>query len=184
MDFNSLGNGNPFYILRQGEKPLLEVGVVKAKSQPHVQFPTQTPNIMTGLQTQQVVDVTVTINGKDEVFQNIPIGVEIAQRGNDTFSGSREAMLQAVDAMLQTSKKALDQVPYHKSVIAESEKMLETLNPRYAEEKRQAKTIKSLEERQAATDAKLDSILAILQKLDSPSWHDDWIHNNKRKKGH
>ena len=31
MDFNSLGNGNPFYILRQGEKPVLEVGVVKSK---------------------------------------------------------------------------------------------------------------------------------------------------------
>ena len=97
------------------------------------------------------------------------INVEIAARGNDTFSGSREAMLQAVDAMLQTSKKALDMVNYHKSVIAESEKMMEVLNPRYAEEKKQARTIKSLEERQAATDEKLDSILAILKKLDSPA---------------
>ena len=78
-------------------------------------------------------------------------------------------MLQAVDAMLQTSRKAIEQIPYHKSVIAESEKMLETLNPRYAEEKKQARTIKSLEERQAATDQKLDSILTILRKLDSPS---------------
>ena len=169
MAINNLGNGNPFYILRQGEKPILEVGVVKQISQPHVPFQTQTPNIMAGMQMQQVVDATVTVNGKDEVFPNIPIGVEIAQHGNNTFTGSREAMLQAVDAMLQTSKKALDQVPYHKLVIAESEKMIETLNPRYAEEKRQAKTIKTLEERQAATDAKLDSILAILQKLDSPS---------------
>lgn len=169
MAINNLGNGNPFYILRQGEKPILEVGVVKQISQPHVPFQTQTPNIMAGMQMQQVVDATITVNGKDEVFPNIPIGVEIAQHGSNTFTGSREAMLQAVDAMLQTSKKALDQVPYHKSVIAESEKMIETLNPRYAEEKRQAKTIKTLEERQAATDAKLDSILAILQKLDSPS---------------
>lgn len=169
MDFNSLTNGNPFYVLRKGEKPALEVGVVKSKSQPRAKFPTQTPNIMTGVQIQQVVDVVATINGKDETFQEIPVNVEIAQRGNDTFSGSREAMLQAVDSMLQTSKKALDQIPFHKSVIAESEKMLEALNPRYAEEKKQARTIKTLEERQAATDAKLDSILKILQKLDSPA---------------
>lgn len=169
MDFNSLGNGNPFYVLRKGEKPILEVGVVKSKTPPRAKFPTQTPNAMVGMQIQQVVDIVATINGREETFSEIPINVEIAARGNDTFSGSREAMLQAVDAMLQTSKKAIEQVPYHKSVVAESEKMLEVLNPRYAEEKKQARTIKSLEERQSATDAKLDSILSILKKLDSPA---------------
>ena len=167
MNFDGLTNGNPFYVLRKSEKPILEVGVVKTKSQPRAKFPTQTPNIMAGMQMQQVIDIVATINGKDETFSEIPVNVEIAARGNDTFSGSREAMLQAVDAMLQTSKKAIEQVPYHKSVIAEGERMLETLNPRYAEEKKQARTIKTLEERQAATDAKLDSILAILQKLES-----------------
>ena len=167
MDFNSLANGNPFYVLKKGEKPALEVGVVKSKTQPRAKFPTQTPNIMSGVQMQQVIDIVATINGRDETFNDIPINVEIAARGNDTFSGSREAMLQAVDAMLQTSKKAIEQVSYHKTVITESEKMLEILNPRYAEEKKQARTIKNLEERQAATDAKLDSILAILQKLES-----------------
>ena len=169
MDFNSLGNGNPFYILRQGEKPILEVGTVKSKTQPHVKFPTSTPNIMTGLPNQQVLDVTATINGKDETFSDLPINVEIAQRGTVTFSGSREAMLQAVDAMLQTSKKAIEQVSYHKSVISESEKMLETLNPRYADEKKQARAIKDLQERQNNTDQKLDSILSILKKLDEPA---------------
>ncbi len=169
MDFASLGNGNPFYILRQGEKPILEVGVVKSKTQPRMKFPTSTPNLMTGLQTQQVIDVTATINGKDETFNDLPIGVEIAQKGNTTFSGSREAILQAVDAMLQTSRKAIEQVPYHKSVIAESEKMLEVLNPRYAEEKKQARTIKDLQERQNVTDQKLDTILTILKKLDEPT---------------
>lgn len=158
MDFNSLGNGNPFYILRKGEKPILEVGVVKSKSQPRAKFPTQTPNIMTGVSMQQVIDVVATINGKDETFNDVPVNVEIAARGNDTFSGSREAMLQAVDAMLQTSKKALDQIPYHKGVISESEKMLEVLNPQYADNKRQARTIQSLEEKQKATDSKLAAL--------------------------
>lgn len=169
MNIESLNAGQPFYILRKGEKPVLEIGTVKSKSQPRAKFPTATPNLMNGMNVQQVVDITATINGRDEVFNEIPVNVEIAARGNDTFSGSREAMLQAVDAMLQTSRKALDQIPYHKNVIAESEKMMEALNPRYAEEKKQARTIKALEERQSATDAKLDSILKILQKLDSPA---------------
>ncbi len=168
MDFSSLGNGNPFYVLRKGEKPILDVGVVKSKTQPRAKWPTQNPNVMAGLQVQQVIDVVATINGKDETFSEIPINVEIAQRGNDTFTGSREAMLQAVDSMLQTSKKAIEQIPYHKVVISETEKMLEVLNPQYAENKKQARTISDLERRQADTDKKLDTILTILQKLDSP----------------
>ena len=165
MDFNSLGNGSPFYILRQGEKPILEVGIVKSKSQPRAKFPTSTPNLMQGLQMQQVIDVVATINGKDETFMEVPVNVEIAQKGNVTFSGSREAMLQAVDTMLQTSKKALEQVPYHKSVISESEKMMETLNPQYAENKQQARTIQDLQARQNAQDKKLDDIFSLLQKI-------------------
>ena len=167
MDFNSINNGNPFYVLRKGERPALEVGMVKSKSQPRAKFPTQTPNIMSGIQMQQVIDIVVTINGKDETFSDVPTNVEIAAKGNDTFTGSREAMLQAVDAILQTSKKAIEQVGYHKNVIAESEKMLEVLNPRYAEEKKQARTISDLERRQTETDKKLDTILNILQKMDA-----------------
>ena len=165
MDFQSLGNGNPFYILRQGEKPILEVGIVKSKSQPRAKFPTQTPNIMQGLQMQQVIDVVATVDGKDETFAEVPTNVEIAQKGNVTFTGSREAMLQAVDTMLQASKKALEQVSYHRSVISESEKMMEVLNPQYAENKAQAKTIKDLQEHQNEQDKKLDSILDMLQKI-------------------
>lgn len=160
MDFNSLCSGNPFYVLRKGEKPILEVGIVKSKSQPRAKFPTQTPNIMTGVQMQQVIDVVATINGKDETFSEVPINVEIAARGNDTFSGSREAMLQAVDAMLQTSKKAIEQVPYHKSVITESEKMLEVLNPQYAENKQNARVIQSLQEKQKAQEQQLSELKA------------------------
>lgn len=169
MDIQSLTNGSPFYVLKKGERPVLEIGTVKAKSQPRPQYQTQTPNLMNGMNFQQVVDLTVTINGSDRVINSIPLNVEIAAQGNETFSGSREAMLQAVDNMLQTSKKALEQIPLHKNVIAESEKMLEVLNPRYAEEKKQARTITDLERRQSETDKKLDTILGILQKLDSPS---------------
>lgn len=165
MDFNSLTNGSPFYILRQGEKPVLEVGAVKQKGQLRAKFPTATPNIMAGMQMQQVMDIVATVNGKDETFQDVPANIEIAQKGGITFSGSREAMLQAVDNMLQTSKKALEQTDYHKTVIKESEKMLETLNPQYAENKQQARTIMDLQSRQDAQDKKLDSILSMLKQL-------------------
>ena len=42
---------------------------------------------------------------------------------------------------------------------------METLNPQYAEGKQQARTIRTLEERQDQQDKKLDSILEMLQKM-------------------
>lgn len=173
MDFNSLGVGAPFYVLRKSEKPTLSVGVVKEKTAPQAKYqPQATPNAFNGIQPQMIVSVTATVDGKDEVFSDLPTTVEIAQKGNDVFSGSREAMLQCVDNMIQSSRKALDMVNYHKSVLIEGERMLEVLNPRYADEKRQARTIKGLEERQAETDKKLASLekqnsemLSILRQL-------------------
>jgi hypothetical protein len=98
----------------------------------------------------------------------VPNNIEIAgDKSGCVYSCSREAMLQEVDGMIQVSKKALEQVEYHKSVLTEGEKMLETLNPQYAEGKQQARTIKQLEERQAATDKKLDDILTAIRAMNS-----------------
>lgn len=175
MDFNSLQVGQPIYVLQKSEKPTLQVGVVKTKSDPKSPYQTNQPAIFNGLATMQgqnlVVDVVATIGGADIPFSNVPVNAETTSYNNGmTFvSSSREAMLQGVDTMIQASKKALEQVNYHKSVLTEGEKMLETLNPRYREEKERDRSIKSLEERQDKTDKKLDTILDKLNELFSPS---------------
>lgn len=175
MDFNSLASGSPFYVLRKGGRPTLLVGTVKERTASQPKYHAQAvPTAFNGTNIQQVMTVIATLNGKDETFVDVPSGLEIAARGNDTFSGSREAMLQAVDSMIQASKKTLDMVDYHKTVLDEGEKMLETLNPRYAEEKRQTQTIKTLEAKQVETDKKLSTLetqnaemLSILRKLNN-----------------
>jgi len=175
MDFNSLQTGQPFYVLQKSEKPVLQVGVVKSKSEPKSPYQTNQPAIFNGLATMQgqnlVTDIVVTVNGADVPFNNLPINSESSSynSGQTFVSCSREATLQAVDGMIQTSKKALEQVPYHKTVLTEGEKMLETLNPRYKEEKDRDRSIRSLEERQDKTDKKLDSILDKLNELFTPT---------------
>ena len=173
MDFNSLGAGSPFYILtkREGQKPTLEVGTVKEKvlQQPQYQFQA-VPGAMNGMGAQQqMVRIIVNVDGADRVVPDVPVNVEIAAKGNVTYSGSTQAMMQAVDAMMQTSKAELERENYNKMVLDEGERFMETLNPRYAEEKQRDRTIKSLEERQAATDSKLDTIISKLNELFTPS---------------
>lgn len=172
MDFNSVGLGSAFYIHTkyEGKEPTLEVGTVKERvlQQPQYQLHT-VPGAMNGMGAQQLVRFTVTVNGNDRVIPDLPLNVEIAQKGNVTYSSSPQAMMQVVDAMMQQSKSELEREDYNKMVLSVGEKHMEVLNPRYAEEKKQARTIMSLEERLAATDKKIDSIFTFLQKFDTSS---------------
>jgi len=159
MDFNSLGAGSPFYILKKGDKPILEQGVVKEKTAPQPRYQSQgVSGAYNGMGIQQMTNITVTIAGNDRVIPEVPINLEIAARGNETFTGSREAMIQAVDSMIQASKKALTEVDYHKMVIGEGDKMLESLNPNYKEEKLRAQSIHELQERSNAQDKRLATL--------------------------
>jgi len=175
MDFNSLGAGSPFYILKKGgDKPVLLQGVVKEKTTPQQKYQPQNSGVFNGLGMQHVTNITVTINGNDRIITDIPVNVEIAQRGDETYTGSREAMLQAVDAMVQASRKHISDVPYHKTVVAEGEGMFEVLNPNYAEEKQRIQSIMNLQERADAQDKRLanvekqnSEILSILRTLNS-----------------
>ena len=175
MDFISIGAGSPFYVLQKSDKPVLKIGTVKSKGEQRAPYNTQTPGVFNGLAAMSgqnnVIDIVVTLDGNDVPFSNLPVNSESSTYNNGgTFvSCSREATLQAVDNMIQSSKKALEQVGYHNSVLEEGEKMLEALNPRYKEEKDRDRSIRSLEERQDAQDKKLDKILSRLDEFFTPS---------------
>ena len=173
MDFNSLGTGSTFYIhtKREGKKPTLEVGIVKEKvlQQPQYQL-NAIPSAMNGMgATPQLLRFTVTVGNSDRVIPDLPPNVEIAAQRNETYSGSPQAMMQVVDAMMQTSKSELAREAYNKMVIDEGEKHMEILNPRYAEEKQRDRTIMELVEHRKETDSKLDQILKFMKDLASPS---------------
>lgn len=172
MDFNSLGTGSPFYILtkEEGKKPILDVGTVKEKTVQQPQYQLQAvPNALNGMGQVSMVRIVATVNGNDKAIPDIPSNVEIAQKGNVTYSANPQAMIQAVDAFIQKSRGELERETYNKMMIKEGERMLETLNPRYADEKKRDRTIKSLEERQDAQDKKLDKILERLDEFFAPS---------------
>lgn len=175
MDFKSLGAGQTLYVLQKSEKqkPILQIGIVKTKSEPKSPYQTNQP-LLNGLATMNgqnaVVDIVATINGSDVPFNNLPAnGESTSYNGGGTFvSCNQQATIQAVDAMMQVSRQELEREAFNKSVLEEGEKMLETLNPRYAEEKQRDRAIKSLEERQTATDNKLDKILSRLDEFFAP----------------
>lgn len=179
MDFNQLGQGSPFYILRRvkGEKPVLEIGSVKGKTNPMPNYQAHAiPGAFNGMNPLYVTTLTVTVNGNDRSIPDLPINVEIAAKGNETYSGSREAIMQAVDSMVQDSKRNIADEPYYHLCVSEGEKIMEVLNPNYAEEKRRAESIKELQtksdeqdKRLAAIEEKSSEMLSILRQLTGPT---------------
>ena len=165
MDFNTLGKGSTFYILREGnggkDTPVLEIGTIKEKMvKPQMQY---------GLNAPQMLNITVTVDGSDRVIPDIPSNIEIAQRGKETYTGNLNGILQAIDNMMARSQANLDNHDYDRMVLNVGEKMKERLNPRYAAEKERDRTIEELVNHRKETDSKLDQILAFMRDLTSPS---------------
>ena len=168
MEFGNLGNGSPFYILTQakGQKPTLEVGIVKEKALLQPQYQLQAvPGAMSGITQQQNVRVVVTINGNDRIIPDIPANVEIAQKGDVLYTGSQQAIIQAIDKMIQVSKGEIEREAYNRVVIETGKEMMAVVNPQYAASVQQEKSIKDLQARQDEQGKMLENIYSLLQKM-------------------
>ena len=173
MDFQSLRAGSAIYILhRDDATPRLIIGTVQNKPEPRPRYMTQTPgatpNVYAGTNMMQpVVEVVVKCGTEDVPFSNLnPADSSATYNNGQTFiTTTPDAMLPAVDAMIQDSRKALERVDYHKSVLVEGEKMLETLNPRYREEKEQKQDIANLKGQMGDIVSTMNTMMSMMQDL-------------------
>lgn len=162
MDFKTLGDNSPVYIIRK--KPFrYEVGTLKSKStKPGNQY--QVP-----LSTAQMIDIVLSVNGSDEIIPNVPSELEVVDYKGSFYSTTPDGILQALSTLMQMASNGKAEQSYYDSILEEGEKVKELLNPQYAEGKRQARTIKDLQDRADAQDKKLDKILSRLDDFFKPS---------------
>ena len=157
-----MGENSPVYIIRK--KPFsYETGVLKSKGTKPI---AQNPYIP---QAQNTIDIVVSVGGTEEKLPNVPKDKEVLEYQNSFYSVTPEGILQAVSNMMQLAQTTLDDKGYYESVIKEGEKVIEKLNPQYAENKRQARIVRELQDHVDRQDKKLDTILDKLNELFSPS---------------
>ena len=159
MDFKTLGENSPVYVIRK--KPfLMEMGTLKQKGgQPMQQNPFMPQNM------PQTIDVTITVNGSDEVVPGIPVGTDIVEYRNTFYSVSSEGAQRALANLMQMASNGKAEQAYFDTILEKGEGYMEQLNPQYAEGKRQARSIKTLEERQDKQDKVLSQILSKVNEL-------------------
>lgn len=162
--FSALRQGNLFYSLDKTNEPKLKIGEVVSVSQPQPKFGQYQPYVTTA---ETFVDVTVKFdNGAQEEYKQLPSALCIANFNNQNLvvSESRDLMAMEVEAMMRSSQKILDSIAYHEKVVAESDKLLRELNPRFAKEKETDEKIKSLEDGVTNLSATLSDVKDMLSK--------------------
>ena len=158
MDFNSLGESSPIYVIRKKPFEFL-TGTLKSKVQK------QPSNPYMPQPTPQPIDIVVNVGGSDETVPNVPVGMEVVEYKGSYYSTTSEGAQQAISGLMQIGRDGLDNQQYFRSLIEEGEKAIEGINPQYAEGKRQARVVKELQERADAQDRKLDEILSFMREL-------------------
>lgn len=165
MNFSELQPGANFYILSTNNGLSVAVGTVKGKTAPYWPMPANGMN-------SQLVDLTININGQDRVVPGLPVSLEVAGRDPEIYTGNRETAERVIDEKMAEADKMLQNIPYYQKVKQDGPSCKETINPGYAQTRRQAETIEQLQQRLAATEGKLSKMtdmqtrtLELLEKL-------------------
>ena len=172
MDFQSLKQGSPIYILQEGgSEPQLTIGTVVNKPEPKPQYMSQTPgatpNIYTGTNMMQpVVEVVAHIGNEDIPFSNLTPTATTASynNGQTTISCTTEGMLPAVDAMMQKARKRIEERPYDDAVMVKGKEFLMALNPRYKEEEEQKQDIANLKGQMGDVVNTMNTMMGMLKE--------------------
>ena len=165
MNFSTLNNGATFYIICTNNGLNVIMGTVKGKSAPYWPVPA-------GSMNQQLVDVTISVNGQDRVIPGLPSNLEVAGRDPEIYTGNRELAERIIDERMDAARKALQDRPLYEKILADGPKIKEMINPDYAQTRKQNESIEQLQARAQATEAELQQMkaqnarmLEILEKM-------------------
>ena len=164
VNFSELQPGANFYVISTNGGLQVAVGTVKGKTAPY--WP------MNNSMNSQLVDVTINIGGQDRLVPGLPINLEVAGRDPEIYTGNRETAERIIDEKMSEADKIIQNVAYYQKVKQDGPKCKEIINPGYAQTRRQAETIESLQAELAATKGELQGMremqaktLELLEKL-------------------
>lgn len=162
--FQSLRQGNLFYILEKGDSIRLKIGTVVNVSNPQPKNNQFGVTANYGVQSEMYVDVRVKVGEEQMEFKQLNANMNIANSGNMVVSDSKEAMSAEVEGLLRNSKQIIESVPYHEKVVMSCDSMLRELNPQFAKEKEQEEKIGMLEEKMGSIEGTLSDMMGMLSK--------------------
>lgn len=162
--FQNLRTNSQIYILHKENNPYVETGTVVSVSAPTPKFPV--PPGFNPLQ-EMVVDIVVRVNGQENTYQKLPANLDIADFGNGqiTLSASRDAMNAEISSQKQKSLDMINSLPYHQGLVAGYDKILQEINPEFAEKQRQQDEINVLKSQMSEMSKSISDLMALNKQL-------------------
>lgn len=163
--FGGLRQGNLLYILeKNAQGATLRVAQVESVSNPTPRYGQMN---QFSAQTDMVVDIKARHNEETLEFKQLNTSLSIANSGNLVLSDSEKAMSAEVEALMRTSKQAIDATPYHQRMYDDLKGIYMELNPQFAKEKEREDKINALEGKMGKIEGTLDKIQQMLSNLTS-----------------
>lgn len=161
--FGGLRQGNLFYILDKSNLTL-HIGEVENVSNPKTKYNQNAFQSVPFAQPEAEIDIRVKVGDSVHNIEQLPVGQSSTLKNNVFVTDSKDMMNAEVEAMLRSSRQAIDSVPYHENVITACDKMLRELNPQFAKEKQQEEKIGALEEKIGGMELTLNQMMGILSE--------------------
>lgn len=161
--FQNLRQSSQLYILHKAGEPVLDTGTVVSVTPPMPKY--GIPPVY-GQPQEMVVDLVVKVNGQDITYQKLPASADIADFGANgvVISDSKEAMNAEVVNLKTRSQDTINSVGFHEKVIESCNRILEGLNPEFAQRQAQQAEINDLKE-QVSELVKLNK--SLMERLNS-----------------
>lgn len=160
--FSNLRTNSQIYILHKETTPYIEVATVQSVSAPKPKFPLPQ---QFGQPQEMVVDIVARV-AERSINISVPASLDIANstdNSNMVITTSRDAMNAEVTSLRQYSSDVLSSIDRHKEIIAACDKILESINPEFAEKQAQAQEINGLKQQMGAMSQTLTELMAMLK---------------------
>lgn len=163
--FGGLRQGNLLYILeKNAQGATLRVAQVESVSNPQPRYGQMTQLVG---DADKLVDIKARVGEETMEFKQLSYILNIANSGNLVLSDSDKAMSAEVEALMRTSKQAIDATPYHQRMYDDLKGIYMELNPQFAKEKEREDKINALEGKMGRIEGTLDKIQQMLSNLTS-----------------
>lgn len=157
--FQNLRKNSSIYVLSRTDDISVSIGTVvdTAKALPTG----MSQPIMPYAKADDYLTLTVSVNGREYVFTNVPYTAEAMDFPTQGFfiADNRDAMNAEVKNIENRSLDAISDkvIDHHKAVIESCRRIYQELNPEYAESRQQKERLDSLEKMMKEIIAKMGS---------------------------
>ena len=162
--FQNLRENQQIYVLTKAPTPSLDTGTVIKIQGPTPRFQNG-PNMIP--QTEYTMDITVSVNGINRPFPQLPVNKDSAEYVNEqtVIAMSRDAMNAEINSLKNESIAAIQRGREEEAKLPIWDKLILQLNPEVAEKQRQEQELATLKNQMAQMTQSYANVENMLAQL-------------------